>query len=184
MNREERQRARKILKLDAGQEDLKDDACVLCAFVKVQVVGSRERLYVDRQGRQIELGINHRLEPPYGLRWPYDLSKRPPCPHCKGKGQLEMINLIKQTKDVRMCVDCYGLGKQLRGDEFSPLCESCAQFVYGWLDARGQAHFKKHMSAGGRLVTATPGQLAAMLASGPQVPISTAPNLGRFVLPR
>ncbi len=183
MNRDERRRTAKILGLSKGQPTLEEDACVLCAFVKVQIVGSRERLYKDAQGREIDLGISSRLEPPYGLRWPYDLQKRPPCSACGGSGKIETINLQKRSKDITACKECYGLGKRLRGDEFAPLCEPCATFVLGWLEARGRSHMEKHMTAGGRLVTATPGQLAAMLSMGRRAGADGPVGVAKMALP-
>src|SRR5215467_723781 len=158
MNRADRRAANKILKLDAGKETFGEDACVMCAFVNVQVVGGRQSLYKDKQGRQIELSVSSRLEPPYGLRWPYDLDSRPPCRYCKG-GTRESTTVVNGqiVRSRNMCTSCYGLGRELRGDEFAQLCESCAKFVAAWLEARTRAHFEKHMTAGGRLITATPG---------------------------
>jgi RecJ-like exonuclease len=181
MNREERARARKILHLDAAVEDTPDDACILCAFVKVQVIGRREHLYKDLKGGQIDLPIAQRMEPPYGLRWPYDLNNRPPCSFCKGKGRLEVINLQKKSKDIRACGECYGLGKQLKGDEFAPLCEPCARYVLGWIGLRGNEHMQKQ--GGGKLMIANEAMLNQMLAQR-MVQQQAPPDVGQFVLPR
>ena len=164
MNRGQRRHTAKILGLDNAARDAElANACQLCAFIKVQIVGAREQLYRDQQGRLIELGVNHRLEPPYGLRWPFDLQRRPPCPKCKGGGQVEVINLQLKTRTRSMCQDCLGLGKTLRGDEFAPLCQGCAQWVMSWLEARAKAHAEKFLTAGGRLVVASAADLTAML---------------------
>jgi len=181
MNRADRRAANKILKLDAGKETFGEDACVMCAFVNVQVVGGRQSLYKDKQGRQIELSVSSRLEPPYGLRWPYDLESRPPCRYCKG-GTRESTTVVNGqiVRSRNMCTSCYGLGRELRGDEFAQLCESCAKFVAAWLEARTRAHFEKHMTAGGRLITATPGQLTAMLAG---TAMQRQSGVGRIGLP-
>jgi hypothetical protein len=179
VNHDQRRAATKVLKL--GTDRTPDDACVLCAFVKVQVVGSRERLYKDQQGRMIDLPISTRLEPPYGLRWPYDLQRRPACRNCKG-GNVETINLQTGVKTRSFCQVCYGLGRQLRGDEFAQLCESCARYVYAWLEARSKAHMEKHMTAGGRLVVASQAQLTQMLTAGQQLQ-QRAPGLAKIGLP-
>jgi hypothetical protein len=181
MNRAERRAANKILKLDKGQESFGEDACVMCAFINVQVVGGRQSLYKDKQGRQIELGINNRLEPPYGLRWPYDLESRAACTYCTG-GVREDTTVVNGqiVKSRNMCTVCYGLGRQLNGDEFAQLCEFCAKVVLAWIEQRTQAHYHRHMTAGGRLVTATPGQLAAMISG---VAMQRAPGAARIDLP-
>ena len=183
MNREQRRHAAKLLRLGDAEEEM-EGACILCAFVKVQVVGSREQLYKDKQGRRIELGISHRLEAPYGLRWPYDLQSRPPCHECKGSGRLSS-SFVKDGEIVKqesLCQPCKGLGRELRGDEFAPLCEPCAQFVYAWLEARARKHMEEHMTAGGRLQIATPAMLAQMLAGGMAAGAPT-PGLARIGLP-
>lgn len=185
MNRAGRRAARKILQLDQGQDSFGEDACLMCGYINVQVVGGRQSLYVDKQGRKIELGISSRLEPPYGLRWPYDLESRPPCAFCKA-GVVESTTVVngQVVRSRNMCTACYGLGRELRGDEFAQLCESCAKYVAGWIEARTRAHYEKHMTAGGRLVTATPGQLAAMLSGSamqrqPGVSWVTLPGIQR-----
>jgi len=181
MNRADRRAANKILQLDKGKDSFGEDACVMCAFINVQVVGGRQSLYKDKQGRQIDLSVSSRLEPPYGLRWPYDLEARPLCPFCKA-GVRESATVVNGqiVRSRNTCTACYGLGRELRGDEFAQLCEFCAKVVAQWLEIRTRAHYEKHMTAGGRLVTATPGQLAAML-TGAAMP--QAPGVGKITLP-
>jgi len=172
----------KILKLDSGAKQIAEDACVLCGFLNVQVVGGRQSLYKDKQGRQIDLTVSTALEPPYGLRWPYDLESRAACAFCKG-GVKESTSVVNGqiVKSREACRACYGLGRELRGDEFAQLCESCAKYVLAWIQARTQEHYKKYMTAGGRLVPATPGQLAAMLSG---TAMQRAPGAGQIILSR
>jgi len=182
VNHDGRRRATKVLGLSKDRNADLLDSCILCAFVKVQIIGARETLYADQQGRQIDLVVNPRVEPPYGFRFPFALEKRPPCAGCKGgvRERRTVVNgEIVSSRDS--CPDCYGTGRQLRGDEFAPLCESCAQFVMAWLEVRGRLHVERHMTAGGKLMVATPAMLARMLAGGAQQ--DKAPGLARIGLP-
>lgn len=184
MNRAERRAANKILHLDKGQGSFGEDACRLCTFLNVQVVGGHQQEYVDAQGRVIELGVMPRVEPPQGFRFPKLLASRPPCELCNGEGQTSS-SFIKDGEIVRqrnMCKPCMGTGRQLKGDEFAQLCAQCAQYLMAWLQARAQAHAQKHAPAGGRIVVASPAQLAAELTGRAMVQ-QRAPGLFKVALP-
>ncbi len=175
MNRDTR---RRLVQLHSLKDGGPEDACRLCAFIRVQLVGDRDRLYRDREGRSIDLPIAERLHPPQGLSWANAVQNAPDCTWCV-RGVVTTKHAQGENRET--CGHCSGTGKRFKGDEWAPLCQFCAQAVHAWLEIRAQAHVRKHAPAGGKIVVATEAMVQQALA-GVQQLNRQVPGLGRILI--
>lgn len=155
-----------------GRRQLAEDVCQVCAFISANIIGAREQDFRLQDGTLVELGINKRLEPPLGVRFPKSAAKRHPClacggkgtfqcPDCKGSGQALIIALRQQGMACQSCKGsgkiacekCQSLGYTWTRDDFAPACLLCSQFIMAWLGEREKlAMFKQGKAEGSKIV--------------------------------
>lgn len=168
MNRASRRGASRV----AGATSMKvaDRACQVCAYIASHIVGARARDYKDQAtGELIELHINERLQPPYGVRFPSAKEKRTPCLECAGVGKFGCKDChgSGQSLDPALpcptcggqgktaCAKCHGQGVNWVREDFAPTCNLCSQFLMAWLQEREQSFRAKRSPAASRILIPT-----------------------------
>ena len=156
-----------------GRKQLAEDVCQICAFIASSIIAHREQDFRLPDGTLVELGVNKRLEPPLGVRFPKSAAKREKCLACAGIGssqcetcggtgrapiQTSVIETPCESckgKGKISCEKCAGSGINWIRDDFAPTCFTCSQFVMVWLGEREKLAIIKQGSAVQKIILPT-----------------------------
>jgi hypothetical protein len=164
-----------------GRKQLADDMCRLCGFVATEIIGHREQDFKLPDGSLVELGINKRMEPPLGIRFPKSAAKRTPCLPCGGSGKLicdecggKGVKLVLANTPCQkcsgsgktVCEKCAGFGVNWTREDFAPTCMLCSQFIMAWLAEREQLAMHRQGTLAGTQKIVLPSSQQARRVTG------------------